>query len=166
MDSFPWEVNQENLTNFFGGPHLFAALYRVYRGAYYGQGFQFCGNYPKNLLKEILDGLNRLPLEVRRIILSKIWENGRQYNVLCVNRGDLFLPLGLHFLFAQYGRVKQATEPLISKGCGAWNGKKLYDRVYVFEYGTPNLRNQVLIPDFVSKDPYRPTTISFGLLCL
>jgi hypothetical protein len=165
MYDFPWEVNQETLTYFFGGPHLFAALYRVYRGAYYGQGFQFCGNYPKHL-KELLSRLNQLPLEVRRIILSKIWDNGRLYNVLCINRSELFLPLGLHFLFAQYGRLKHITQPLISKGCGAWNGKRLVDRVYLFEYGTPNLRNQLLIPYFLSRDPYKPTTISFGLLCL
>jgi hypothetical protein len=44
MSSFPWEVNQENLYNFFEGPHLFSALYRVYRGAYYGQGFQLIGS--------------------------------------------------------------------------------------------------------------------------
>jgi hypothetical protein len=98
MYDFPWEVNQETLTYFFGGPHLFAALYRVYRGAYYGQGFQFCGNYPKHF-KELLSHLNQLPLEVRRIILSKIWDNGRQYNVLCINRSELFLPLGLHFFY-------------------------------------------------------------------
>jgi hypothetical protein len=106
-----------------------------------------------------------LPLEVRRIILSKIWDNGRQYNVLCINRGELFLPLGLHFLFAQYGWLKNITQPLISKGCGAWNGKRLVDRVYLFD-GKTNLRNQLLIPYFLSRDPYKPTTISFGLLCL
>ena len=102
MYDFLWEVNQENLNYIFGGPHLFVALYRVYRGAYHGQGFQICGNYPKHL-KELLSCLNQLLLEVRRIILSNIWDNGRQYNILCVKRGELFLPLGLHFLFAQYG---------------------------------------------------------------
>jgi hypothetical protein len=37
---------------------------------------------------------------------------------------------------------------------------------HLFDYGTPNLRNQFLILDFLSKDPYKPTTISFGLLYL
>jgi hypothetical protein len=53
MYEFLWEVSQETLNHFFGRPHLFAALYRVYRGAYYRQGFQFCGIYPENL-KDIL----------------------------------------------------------------------------------------------------------------
>jgi hypothetical protein len=165
MNDFPWEVNQETLTYFFGGPHLFAALYRVYRGAYYGQGFQICGNYPKNL-KDIFYHLNLLPLEVRRIILSKIWDNRQQYNALWINKHELFLPLRLQFLFAQYGRLKHVTQPLISKGCGAWNRKQLVDQTYFFDYGAPNLKNQILIPNFLSKDPYKPTTISFGLLCL
>jgi hypothetical protein len=81
MCDFPWEVSQETLAHVFGRPHLSEALYRVYRRAYYGQGFQFCGIYPKNL-NDILLYLNLLPLEVRRIILSKIWNNGRQYNAL------------------------------------------------------------------------------------
>jgi hypothetical protein len=44
MSSFPWEVTKDNLNKFFEGPHLFLALYRVYRGAYYGQGFQLSGS--------------------------------------------------------------------------------------------------------------------------
>jgi hypothetical protein len=165
MHDFPWEINHENLSQFFGGPHLFAALYRVYRGAYYGQGFQFCGNYPNNL-KEILPSFDLLPLEVRRIILSKIWDNGKDYGSFIVNKGELFLSIRLHFLFAQYGRLRSITQPLISKGCGAWNGQRLVNRSYRFDYGTPDLKNQILIPDFLSRDPYKPTTISFGLLSI
>jgi hypothetical protein len=72
-------------------------------------------------------------LEVRRIVLSNIWNNGQQYNALGVVKGDLFLPLRLQFLFAQYGWLKHVTQPLISKGCGAWNGKQLVDRTYFCE---------------------------------
>lgn len=35
------------LSEFFKGPYLFSVLYRVYRGAYYSQGFQFYGAHPK-----------------------------------------------------------------------------------------------------------------------
>ena len=60
-----------------------------------------------------------LPIEVRRIILSKIWDNGWKYNMLGVDKGNLFLPFRLQFLFAQYGRLKHFIQPLLSKGCGA-----------------------------------------------
>jgi hypothetical protein len=164
MSSFPWEVTKENLNNFFEGPHLFAALYRVYRGAYYGQGFQLSGTSLKidNGFQKCFD---QLPIELKRLILSKVWESGQHFNTLRFYKGELLLPLKLQFLFAQYGRLKHTTQPLISKGCGAWNGSLLKKSVYVFSYDTLNLKTKVLIPDFLSKDPYRPNTISFGLLC-
>jgi hypothetical protein len=164
MSSFPWEVTKENLNNFFEGPHLFAALYRVYRCAYYGQGFQLSGTSLKieNGFQKCFD---QLPIELKRLILSKVWESGQHFNTLRVYNGELLLPLKLQFLFAQYGRLKHTTQPLISKGCGAWNGSLLKKSVYIFSYDTLNLKSKVLIPDFLSKDPYRPNTISFGLLC-
>jgi hypothetical protein len=58
------------------------------------KGFNFVGYIPKTLRIYYTD---LLPLEVRRIILSKIWDNGWQYNALGVDKGDLFLPLRLHY---------------------------------------------------------------------
>jgi hypothetical protein len=58
------------------------------------------------------------------------------------------LSLPLQFLFSQYGRLKEITQPIISMGCGAWNGTSITSRKqskqYVFEYGTFNLKNKVL----------------------
>jgi hypothetical protein len=164
MSSFPWEVNQENLYNFFEGPHLFSALYRVYRGAYYGQGFQLIGSPLKTSIP-FQERFDQLPIELKRTILSKIWQSGQNLNILRVYKGELLLPVPLQFLFAQHGRLKNTTQSLISKGFGAWNGYPLKKSIYTFEYGKLNLKNKVLIPDFLSRDPYRPNTISFGLLC-
>jgi hypothetical protein len=164
MSSFPWEVTKENLNNFFRGSHLFSALYRVYRGAYYGQGFQLNGS-PLKVSISFQESFDQLPIELKRSILSKIWQSGENFNELRVYKGELLLPLQPHFLFAQYGRLKDITQPLISKGCGAWNGYPLKKSVYTFKYGPPNLKNKVLIPDFLNRDPYRPNSISFGLLC-
>ena len=165
MSVYPWEVNEGNLNNFFKGPHLFAALYRVYRGAYFGQGFQFVDT-PSVWDRGIHNHFDKLPLEIKRLIFSKIWDQGRGYNILIVKKGILFLTRNLHFLFAQYGRLKDKSQYMISRGVGAWNGFKLQDRTYIFHYGLQNLKSQVMIPDFISKDPYRPETIAFGLLCL
>ncbi len=165
MSMYPWEVSKDTINSFFSGPYLFAALYRIYRGAYYGQGFQFCGTLPKidNKFKANFD---QLPLDVKQLILSKIWDEGKDFNKLVVKKSDLYLQLPLQFLFAQYGRLKLQTQPIISKGCGAWNGSKLKGKYYVFTYGEQNLRSQVLIPDFLSRDPYQPQSIAFGLLCI
>ena len=55
MSQFPWEVTNENLKGFFEGPYLFSALYRVYRGAYFGQGFQLDRKLPEQIHKEFYD---------------------------------------------------------------------------------------------------------------
>jgi hypothetical protein len=73
MSNFPWEVTKEILSNFFEGPHLFSALYRVYRGAYYGEGFQLSGS-PLKINKEFQQSFDQLPIELRRLILSKVWQ--------------------------------------------------------------------------------------------
>jgi hypothetical protein len=164
MSSFPWEVTKDNLNKFFEGPHLFLALYRVYRGAYYGQGFQLSGSSLR-INHEFQESFDQLPIELKRLILSKVWQSGKHFNALRVKKGELLLPIKLQFLFAQYGRLKHTTQPLISRGCGAWNGSLLKKSVYIFAYDALNLKSKVLIPDFLSKDPYRPNTISFGLLC-
>ena len=55
MSQFLWEVTNENLKGFFEGPYLFSALYRVYRGAYFGQGFQLDRKLPEQIHKEFYD---------------------------------------------------------------------------------------------------------------
>jgi hypothetical protein len=64
MSSFPWEVTKENLNNFFEGPHLFSTLYRVYRGAYYGQGFQFTGT-PLKVSISFQESFDQLPIDLK-----------------------------------------------------------------------------------------------------
>lgn len=164
---FPWEVNRERVTQFYTGPYLFSALFRAYKGAYFGQGFQLTGNLPK-LSKDFQILFDKLPLEVKGIILSKIWEEGRNYNIFIIDKGELLLPLKLQFLFAQYGRIKHLTQSLIPKGCGAWNGSLASpnrSRRYVFKYGVPNLKSKVLIPDFLNSERGKPLAIHYGLLC-
>jgi hypothetical protein len=157
MSSFPWEVTKDNLNDFFEGPHLFSALYRIYRGAYYSQGFQLSGSSLKidNRFQKCFD---QLPIELKRLILSKVWESGQHFNTLRVYKGELLLPLKLQFLFVQYGRLKHTTQPLISKGCGAWNGCLLKKSIYVFTYDTPNLKSKTLIPDFLNRDAFQILT--------
>jgi len=66
---FPWEA-PEIIENYFLGPCLFLALYRLYKNAYFGQGFQLCGKYLQN--KTLKGRIDQLPLDIRRIIFSKI----------------------------------------------------------------------------------------------
>jgi hypothetical protein len=83
MSSFPWEVTKDNLNNFFEGPYLFSALYRVYRGAYFGQGFQLSGSSLK-INHKFQKSFDQLPIELKRLILSKVWQTGKQFNALRV----------------------------------------------------------------------------------
>jgi hypothetical protein len=55
-------------------------------------------------------------LDIKGIILNKIWNAGRDLGVVLVLRGELFLPLPLQILFSQYGRLKEITQPIISMG--------------------------------------------------
>jgi len=53
------------------GPCLFMALYRLYKGAYFGQGFwHLSGTYLRN--KEFKNSIDQLPLGIKEIILCKI----------------------------------------------------------------------------------------------
>ena len=40
----PSEINSTQVNKFFVGPCFFFALYCIYKGAYFGQGFQLCGH--------------------------------------------------------------------------------------------------------------------------
>jgi hypothetical protein len=54
-------------------------LYRVYRGAYYGQGFQLSRSLLK-IDKDFQRSFDKLPIELKRLILSKVWQSG--FNIL------------------------------------------------------------------------------------
>lgn len=163
--SFPWEITEECLSTFFEGPYLFSALYRVYRGAYYGQGFQFYGGHPK-IDTEFKVKFEQLPIEIKQIILNKLWNQGEGFNEVIVKKKTLYLKYQLQYLFAQYGRLKLQTQPLISKGIGVWNGYKFNRETYIFVYSKLNFQSKVFFPDFLSKDSELPITVAFDLLCI
>ena len=165
MSIFPWEISKGALSDFFSGPYLFSALYRVYRGAYYGQGFQFYGAHPK-IDETFKEKFVQLPLEIKQLILNKVWNKGEGFNEVIVKNKILYLKYQLQFLFAQYGRIEFQTQPLISKGVGVWNGYKFDREIYIFNYDKLNTRSRVFIPDFLSKDPEVPMSVAFELLCL
>ena len=118
MSQFPWEVTKGNLIQFFEGPYLFSALYRLYRGAYYGQGFQVCEKNVE-LSPKFQNRFDLLPLESKAQILFKVWEQWKLYKSIFIKKEELCLPNKLLFLFGQFGRLKRITQPLLSTGCGA-----------------------------------------------
>jgi hypothetical protein len=164
---FPWEIDSVKFNQFFKGPYLFSAIYRVYRGAYFGHGFQLCGHVPEkgDNFQELFD---KLPLEIKGIILNKIWNEGCDLGVVLALNGEVLLPLSLQFLFSQYGRLKEITKPIISVGCGAWNGTLIKARKrskqIIFKYGSLNLKNKVVIPNFLSLELYKSPTEVYGFL--
>lgn len=164
---FPWEIDAVQFQKFFRGPHLFSAIYRVYKGAYFGHGFKLCGHVPEkgDNFQELFD---KLPLEIKGIILNKIWDEGRDLGVVVASKGEVLLPLPLHFLFSQYGRLKEFTKPIISVGCGAWNGTlvkaRRQSKQIIFKYGSLNLKNKVVIPNFLNSELYKSPTEVYGFL--
>ena len=116
--------------------------------------FQLERKLPNHIHKEFYDRFAQLPLDLKAKILSKLWDQGKTFNHVIVHREELYLPIELQFLFAQYGRLKKFTQPIVSIGCEAWNGWLVEKRVYSFEYGPPNLRGKFFIPDFLGREPY------------
>jgi hypothetical protein len=164
---FPWELDSTQIIRFYDGPCLFSAIYRVYKGAYFRQGFQLCGRKveKEDNFQELFD---KLPLEIKGIILNKVWNDGKELGIVLVVKGELLLSLPLQFLFAQYGRLKDITLPIISVGCGTWNGllisSKKCIKQYIFLYGQCNPRNKVIIPNFLNRDLYKSPTEVYGFL--
>jgi hypothetical protein len=70
----------------------FPAIYWVYKGAYFGQGFQLCGQVfeKEDNFQKLFD---KLPLDIKGIILNKVWNEGRDFGIVLVSRGELLLPL-------------------------------------------------------------------------
>ena len=107
-------------------------------------------------------------MEIKGIILNKIWNDGHDLGIVLVVKGELLLPLSLQFLFSQYGRLKEITQPIISMGCGAWNGTIIKSRKQpkqcIFEYGSLNLKNKVIILNFLNSELYKSPTEVYGFL--
>jgi len=59
---FPWEVS-ELVQDYYSGPCLFMALYRLYRNAYFEQGFQLSGSYIQD--KNLKQRIEQLPLDIK-----------------------------------------------------------------------------------------------------
>lgn len=163
--SFPWEFNQGNLCDFFGGAYLFGALFRVYKSAYYGQGFQFYGAHPRvdRFFKEKFE---TLPLDIKQIILSQVWNNGIGFNEIIVKSDILYLKYQLQFLFAQRGRIKYQTQPIGSKGIGSWNGFRFSRQIFIFKYNQRNFESKIYKPTFFLKDPKEVDDINLNTLCI
>jgi hypothetical protein len=64
--------------------------------------------------------------------------------------------------------LKEIIQPIISQGCGAWNGTLITSwkqfKQYVFGYGTLNFKNKVIIPNFLNKELYKSSTEVYGFL--
>jgi len=74
--SFPWEV-PKIIENYFLGPCLFLVLYRFYESTNLRQGSHLSTKYLKD--KELHKQIDQLNLDIRRIISSKIWNNGKPF---------------------------------------------------------------------------------------
>lgn len=157
---FPWEVDSKIINEFYIGPYLFSALYRVYKGAYEGQGFNFYGK-PIKLSPNFQTFFNALPIDVKRIVLAKVWVKGVDFKTLLIVKGKLFLDYKLHFLFTQYGRLKNITQPIYSIGCGVWSGYKVNIHTYHFTYGPRDPIGKFLIPEFLNSESQKTR----ALLC-
>ena len=157
----PWEM-PEILKDFYIGPCLFMALYRFYKNAYFGQGFHLSGKHIKdNTIKTFID---QLPLDLKRIIFSKIWENGKPYEGIVVKKGQLYLPFHLHYLFVQYGRLKHIIKPTIPRVYAGWTGYITSRKEYIFTYGPINPNHTPLIPKFMCKEKHNHFSPSFSLI--
>lgn len=157
---FPWEVS-EQLDNHYSGPCLFSALYRLYKGAYFGQGFHLSGNYLNLELKTFID---KLPLDIKRIIFNQIWSEGKPWEGVVVKTGKLYLPFSLHYLFVQYGKLRDIVNP-IPRIYAGWTGQQIERKTYIFTYGPIDPSRTPLIPDFMCSEKKNPTSPSFSLIC-
>jgi len=158
----PWEV-PEILEDYFSGPCLFMALHRFYKGAYFGQGFQLTGEYIKD--KELKNSIDQLPVDIKRIIFSKLWDNGVPFKEINVKEGQLYLSFKLHYLFVQYGKLKHFIKPKVPRVYAGWTGHQTERKTYIFTYGPVDLSYTPLIPEFMCREKHNPLSPSFSLIC-
>jgi len=159
---FPWET-PEIVEDYFSGPCLFMALYRLYKGAYFGQGFHLSGIYLGN--KEFKNSIDQLPLDIKRIILGKIWNQGKAFRGIVVKTGKLHLVLQLHFLFVQFGKLKHIVKPRVPRVYAGWTGHQIVRKFYIFTYGPVAPSHTPLIPEFMCSEKRHPLSPSFSLIC-
>lgn len=160
---FPWK-SSGIIEDYFSGPCLFMALYRLYKNAYFGKGYKFLKE--DFCTFELKGQIEKLPLDVKRIIFSKIWRKGKPYQKIYAKEEDLHIHPSLHYLLGQHGKLRTYSCVEIPSGYAGWHGTRLDRKLYVFNYGPVNPRLTPLIPDFVSREEKHPMSISFGLLCL
>jgi hypothetical protein len=159
---FPWET-PEIVEDHFSGPCLFMAFYRLYKNAYFGQSFQLSGTFIQDkILKERIENL---PLDIKRIIFTKIWEKIEPSRAFIVQRGDLLLDFSLHYLLVQYSKLKSRTKDKVPQGYACWTGYKVSKSIYKFVYGPMNLSITPFIPDFMCQNKISPLAQSFSLVC-
>ena len=166
---WPWEVKREELNNleswFFTGPHLFAALYRFYKTAFWGAGILIGPNkpiYPEGFLANFLN----LPSHVQETILDLVWQNGEGFNKIIIHKGHPRLRVALRFLFLIYAHHKGENFPVSKYGYGCWNGGPYNSKDARFVYGPFDPSASVKIPDLPDETPLRIQPIDFAKLCL
>jgi len=157
---FPWEL-PDSLEDHFSGPCLFMALYRLYRNAYFGQGFQLSGSFTQDrILKE---NIEKLPLDVKRVIFTKIWEKIEPSKAFIVQKGELLLDFGVHYLICQYSKLRTDIE--VPQGYTCWCGRRISQTLCKFTYGPMNHSITPLILDFICRDKKTSLSPSFSLIC-
>lgn len=163
--SWCWQVSDSDQHKIYSGGYLFSALYRFFRFSYHGGGIYIT---PEDITipKEFTELFVALPLDLQRNITDIIWNGGKGYRRVIVDRNLHVLPLSLKFLFSIYGRLKHITSEVVPPVDGTWQGTKLSRTEYKFVFGRPNLRATPFIPDFLDRNPLYFNPVDFRKLCL
>lgn len=159
---FPWEVPR-TLEDYYSGPCLFMALYRLYQGAYYGKRYSLIGEPFQ--IKDFREQIDQLPLDVKRQIFSKIWDEGKPFKSVTIKRGKLLLDYSLYYLFIQYGKLRSICNSEVPRIYAGWKGVRVEKKVYKFTYGPLNPVIPPIIPDFLCLENGKLPSISFELIC-
>jgi len=75
-----------------------------------------------------------LLLDIKRIILSKVWEKRTPFKEIVVKKGKLQLVFPLKYLFLQYGKLKHLMKPKVPRVYAGWIGWQVEQKTYVFTY--------------------------------
>jgi len=156
-----WEVSKIS-EYYFACSSLFMALCRLYKNAYFGQGFHLTSTHSK--VEGLQEQIDKLPLDVSRIIYSRIWNKGEPFKGVVIKKGKLLLNFDLHYLIVQYGKLKSIVKTTISMIYVGCNGIKVGRKMYIFRYGPINPTSIPLIFDFICRKK-NPISFLFGLIC-
>ena len=135
---WPWEITlpeSDNLDSWlYQGPHLFAALYRLYKASFWGVGIHIGSNhpiYPKGFRVSFL----KLPTHLQDKIFEKICNDGEGFNEIIINKGYPRLRVVLRFMFLIYRQHKFENFLVNKFGYGCWNGGLFTSTEVCFNYG-------------------------------